>query len=57
MNLLFLCSYCVLCQKPFQASDFARYPNGVVIHTDCIKDKNICPITGQIFTVQDNTKG
>lgn len=44
-------SYCVICQKPFRNSEFARYPNGVIIHIECVKDQNICPITGQIFSI------
>ena len=45
-------SYCVVCKKSFHDSQIARYPNGVIIHGDCMKDPKVCPLTGQMFTVQ-----
>jgi len=44
-------SYCVLCSKPFTKGGIARYPNGVMLHADCVKDERVCPLTGQVFTV------
>jgi len=44
-------SYCVLCSKPFTKGGIARYPNGVMLHADCVKDDRVCPLTGQVFTV------
>ena len=44
--------YCAVCQKPFEAgAGLARYPNGVTLHPACVTDSQICPVTGQIFTV------
>ena len=25
-----------------------RYPNGVTLHADCVKDERVCPLTGQV---------
>ena len=40
---------CDFCQKRLGTTVFARYPNGVVIHLKCMKDKNVCPVTGVRF--------
>jgi len=45
-------NYCVVCQKPFASCGLARYPNGVMLHTECIKDAEVCPITGEIFKIK-----
>uniref|UniRef100_A0A669D893 VPS39 subunit of HOPS complex n=1 Tax=Oreochromis niloticus TaxID=8128 RepID=A0A669D893_ORENI len=34
---------CRVCKKKIGNSAFARYPNGVVVHYFCCKDRNICP--------------
>ena len=47
-------SYCVVCKKSFANCQFARYPNGVVVHIECMRDPKICPLTGQIFTIEKN---
>jgi hypothetical protein len=44
-------SYCVTCKKTFTNCQFARYPNGVIVHIECVKDPKICPLTGQLFTI------
>jgi len=45
--------YCVSCKKGFSGEGLvARYPNGVTLHADCIKDETVCPITGTVFTVK-----
>ena len=50
-NHFLLSSYCVICKKTFQDCQFARYPNGVIVHIQCMKDPKVCPLTGQLFTV------
>ncbi|XP_037097090.1 vam6/Vps39-like protein isoform X1 [Syngnathus acus] len=34
---------CRVCKKKIGNSAFARYPNGVVVHYFCCKDRNACP--------------
>ncbi|XP_068607816.1 vam6/Vps39-like protein [Brachionichthys hirsutus] len=34
---------CRVCKKKIGTSAFARYPNGVVVHYFCCKDRNLCP--------------
>uniref|UniRef100_G3NP54 CNH domain-containing protein n=1 Tax=Gasterosteus aculeatus aculeatus TaxID=481459 RepID=G3NP54_GASAC len=34
---------CRVCRKKIGTSAFARYPNGVVVHYFCCKDRNACP--------------
>ena len=46
-------SYCMVCKKSFRCPKVSRYPNGVVLHPECIKDASICPITGQIFKMSN----
>ena len=48
-------SYCMVCKKNFRCPKVSRYPNGVVLHPECIKDVSICPITGQIFNMEKLT--
>ena len=38
-----------LMQAVIHDSAFVRYPNGVLIHMKCMKNKNICPVTGIWF--------
>ncbi|KAF7704430.1 vam6/Vps39-like protein isoform X2 [Silurus meridionalis] len=35
---------CRVCKKKIGNSAFARYPNGVVVHYFCCKDRSVCPI-------------
>uniref|UniRef100_A0A674CP33 VPS39 subunit of HOPS complex n=1 Tax=Salmo trutta TaxID=8032 RepID=A0A674CP33_SALTR len=35
---------CRVCKKKMGNSAFARYPNGVVVHYFCCKDRGVCPI-------------
>ena len=42
-------SYCMVCKKNFRCPRVSRYPNGVVVHPECMKHISICPITGKIF--------
>jgi len=45
-------NYCVVCKKSFVGSPVSRYPNGVLLHQDCVVNKEICPLTGQVFKLQ-----
>ena len=53
MYLVILCivyRVCPVCQLPFtDATAIVRYPNGIVTHLKCGRNKNICPITGTWF--------
>ncbi|KAI6650946.1 Transforming growth factor-beta receptor-associated protein 1-like [Oopsacas minuta] len=40
---------CQLCKQEIGDSAFVRYPNEVIIHMKCMKNKNICPVTGIWF--------
>ncbi|XP_078593471.1 vam6/Vps39-like protein isoform X1 [Branchiostoma floridae x Branchiostoma japonicum] len=35
---------CRVCKKKIGNSAFARYPNGVIVHYFCCKDRNVCPV-------------
>ncbi|KAI0225860.1 Vam6/Vps39-like protein [Lamellibrachia satsuma] len=35
---------CQVCRKRISNSAFARYPNGVIVHYSCCKDKKVCPV-------------
>jgi len=41
--------YCISCKKGFAGTRVSRYPNGVMLHEQCVINKKICPLTGQIF--------
>nr|XP_018671538.1 transforming growth factor-beta receptor-associated protein 1-like [Ciona intestinalis] len=40
---------CNVCNRTLSDSPLARYPNGVVIHAHCCKNKYVCPVTGKLF--------
>ncbi|GFR68319.1 transforming growth factor-beta receptor-associated protein 1 [Elysia marginata] len=40
---------CAVCGRAFSDPTFVRYPNGVVTHVHCAKNKYICPVTGRLF--------
>ena len=40
---------CDVCQKRLGTTVFARYPNGIVVHLKCMKDRHVCPVTGVRF--------
>nr|CAB3266927.1 transforming growth factor-beta receptor-associated protein 1-like [Phallusia mammillata] len=42
---------CPVCSRVIIDGPFARYPNGVIVHTHCAKNKYICPVTGKVFKV------
>ncbi|KAK3093225.1 hypothetical protein FSP39_012933 [Pinctada imbricata] len=35
---------CRVCKKKILNSAFARYPNGVIVHYYCCKDRKVCPV-------------
>ena len=51
--------YCPVCKKSFVAgppgalgAGLVRFPNGVVVHAACAPSRNICPVTGEVFSIQ-----
>jgi tetratricopeptide (TPR) repeat protein len=40
---------CPVCNLPFSDAAFVRYPNGVITHLKCGRNKAICPVTGTWF--------
>ena len=40
---------CPVCNLPFSDAAFVRYPNGVITHLKCGRNKTICPVTGTWF--------
>jgi hypothetical protein len=40
---------CPICSRPIQPGMFARYPNNVIVHVACMKNKHIDPVTGRNF--------
>ena len=45
---------CPVCNLPFSDAAFVRYPNGIVTHIKCSKNKTICPVTGKWFGANAN---
>ncbi|BFZ03908.1 hypothetical protein BsWGS_06948 [Bradybaena similaris] len=41
---------CAVCNRAFNNPSFVRYPNGVVTHVHCAKNKYICPVSGKLFS-------
>ena len=41
---------CKVCNKALGTKSFYVYPNGIVTHTQCAKDVNVCPVTNVNFT-------
>ncbi|KAI8520587.1 transforming growth factor, beta receptor associated protein 1 [Branchiostoma belcheri] len=48
--------YCQVCCRPFSDNAFARYPNGLVTHVQCARNKYVCPITGRLFSTKPAKK-
>lgn len=46
---------CQVCNRNFVEPKFVRYPNGVITHTHCARNKTICPVTGKLFSVTKET--
>ncbi|XP_055901147.1 transforming growth factor-beta receptor-associated protein 1-like [Biomphalaria glabrata] len=42
---------CAVCNRAFNDSTFVRYPNGVITHVHCAKNKYVCPVSGKLFSV------
>ncbi|XP_060603083.1 transforming growth factor-beta receptor-associated protein 1-like [Ruditapes philippinarum] len=40
---------CAVCNRPFNEPSFVRYPNGIITHIHCAKNKHVCPVTGKLF--------
>ena len=40
---------CAVCHKRINDQVFAFYPNGVVVHFKCAKDKHVDPVSGRDF--------
>ncbi|CAG5123927.1 unnamed protein product [Candidula unifasciata] len=43
---------CAVCNRAFNNPSFVRYPNGVVTHVHCAKNKYICPVSGKLFSAR-----
>lgn len=43
---------CAVCNRAFHDSTFLRYPNGIITHIHCAKNKNVCPVTGKLFSLK-----
>eukprot|EP01087_Luapelamoeba_hula_P018206 TRINITY_DN5848_c0_g1_i2.p1 TRINITY_DN5848_c0_g1~~TRINITY_DN5848_c0_g1_i2.p1 ORF type:complete len:877 (+),score=139.65 TRINITY_DN5848_c0_g1_i2:141-2771(+) len=42
---------CRVCGKRIGTNTaFAQYPNGVLVHYRCCKDRSVCPVTGTVFS-------
>ncbi|XP_031565710.1 transforming growth factor-beta receptor-associated protein 1-like [Actinia tenebrosa] len=44
---------CQACRRPFNDPAVARYPNGVLTHVHCARNKNVCPLTGRVFSATE----
>eukprot|EP00096_Caligus_rogercresseyi_P015303 TRINITY_DN7758_c0_g1_i1.p1 TRINITY_DN7758_c0_g1~~TRINITY_DN7758_c0_g1_i1.p1 ORF type:complete len:837 (+),score=124.64 TRINITY_DN7758_c0_g1_i1:88-2598(+) len=41
---------CVVCKKSFHGChSLTRFPNGVIAHSNCIRNDKVCPLTGEVF--------
>lgn len=45
---------CAMCNRAFSDTSFVRYPNGVVTHVHCAKNKHVCPVTGKLFSTKQS---
>lgn len=43
---------CAVCNKTFNEPSFVRYPNGIITHIHCAKNKHVCPVTGKLFSTK-----
>lgn len=46
-------SICRVCNRSFQDPDCVLYPNLMAVHPHCGKNRNVCPVTGQLFKVEE----
>ena len=49
---VFFFRMCAVCNRGFSDPAFVRYPNGVVTHVHCAKNKYVCPVTGKLFSTR-----
>lgn len=48
---------CRACNRIISDGPFAKYPNGLLVHIHCAKNKYVCPVTGKVFkTLKRPTK-
>ncbi|WAR03136.1 TGFA1-like protein, partial [Mya arenaria] len=47
---------CAVCNRTFSDPAFVRYPNGIVTHIHCAKNKHVCPVTEVISILVDHQK-
>ncbi|XP_046859685.1 transforming growth factor-beta receptor-associated protein 1-like isoform X2 [Xenia sp. Carnegie-2017] len=47
-------TYCRVCRRTFNDSNMARYPNNIITHVHCAKHKTLCPVTGQMFPMNED---
>ncbi|KAK6191375.1 hypothetical protein SNE40_003084 [Patella caerulea] len=43
---------CGVCSRALTDPTFIRYPNSVVTHVHCAKNKYVCPVTGKLFSTR-----
>lgn len=48
---------CPACNRRLGLSGLALYPNGVVVHYGCCKDREICPVTKTVFKMDVKING
>ncbi|XP_013380315.1 transforming growth factor-beta receptor-associated protein 1 [Lingula anatina] len=46
---------CAVCTRAFSESTFVRYPNGIITHVHCAKNKYVCPVTGKLFSTNTSS--
>lgn len=51
---VYLCRMCAVCSRAFSDAMFVRYPNGVVTHVHCAKNRHVCPVTGKLFSTKQS---
>ena len=45
--------YCAVSKKPFTVDGaIVRYPNGILIRKEVMVSDNICPVTGEVFSIE-----
>lgn len=53
-KLVSICRMCAVCNRAFSDPTFVRYPNGVVTHVHCAKNRHVCPVTGKLFSTKQS---
>lgn len=44
---------CVRCRKKIRDTNFARYPNGILVHQACVDEEHVDPISGKDYKVSN----